>query len=409
MDYFDALNRMVQPIRASHLPQTLEPMQRLLAALDHPERAFPSVVVAGSTGKGTTCTQIAALLGHHSKVGRYTSPHLHSFRERFAVNDHLISQQDFTVISETVLQAAAGLATQYSTFELATALALCWFRQQGVEIAVLEIGIGGRYDAVNAVPNVLAVITPIEREHAAMLGGTLTSIAHHKAGIIQPQGYAISAPQNPEVAAVLRQEAVRQQASLATESIDSLAVAACANLMQRTVVPDAVLPAASPVVHLAGRMELVEREGMRWLIDGAHTPTSGQRLRDHVDRLDASGSIHLIVGMLRDKAAVDFLAVFDAARFRILLTQTGSHRALAPQAMQEAAALKHATITLEPDLQAALRQAMRRATGLTVITGSLRTAALAREHLGLLTPEELSEAQRTRTLFEGVDYLSKLG
>ena len=218
MDYSDALKIIAQPIRATNLPHTLDHLKRLLAALDNPEKTYPCVVVAGSVGKGSTCHQIAALMNDQLKVGLYTSPHLHSFRERFAINRHLISQMEFIATVEIVQKAAADLDTHYSTFELATALALYWFRQQAVDIAVLEIGIGGRYDAVNAVSNALAVITPIEREHAAMLGGTLAAIASHKAGIIQPYGFAIAAPQVAEVEAVLRHEAASQHAAITFES-----------------------------------------------------------------------------------------------------------------------------------------------------------------------------------------------
>src|SRR5689334_5237867 len=145
MDYADALRLIAQPIRAADLPHTLDHMKRLLAALGNPQQAYPCVVAAGSVGKGTTCHQIAALMNEHHKVGLYTSPHLHSFRERFAINGRLILQAEFIEHMEIVQQAADKLDTHYSTFELATALALCWFRQQAVDIAVLEIGIGGRY------------------------------------------------------------------------------------------------------------------------------------------------------------------------------------------------------------------------------------------------------------------------
>src|ERR1051325_7578461 len=95
MNYADALRLIAQPIRAANLPHTLDHIKRLLSALDIPQQAYPCVVVAGSVGKGTTCHQIAALMNEHLKVGLYTSPHLHSFRERFAVNGQLISQTDF--------------------------------------------------------------------------------------------------------------------------------------------------------------------------------------------------------------------------------------------------------------------------------------------------------------------------
>ncbi|MBA3871573.1 MAG: hypothetical protein H0X30_20700 [Anaerolineae bacterium] len=408
MDYSGALKIISQPIRATELPHTLDPMKRLLAAVDNPERAYPCMVVAGSVGKGTTCHQIASLMNDHVKVGLYTSPHLHSFRERFSINGKHISQTEFITGVEIVQEAAVQLDTHYSTFELATALALYWFRQQKVDIAVLEIGIGGRYDAVNAVTNTLAVITPIEREHAAMLGGTLTSIATHKAGIIQPHGYAIAAPQVPEVETVLRHEAISQQANLSFEPIESLAVAACANLMQRHIIADYLLPLMSPPVHLAGRMEQIEQDDKTLLIDGAHTPTSARHLRAAIYQIAPASSVSLIIGMLRDKSVQDFLAEFDSPNFYITLTQTSNHRALTTDEIQQTAALEHASISIQPDLQTAIHNAIQDTNPLIVITGSLRVAALAREMLGQLDEDELEEAHITRAIFEGKNYLSKL-
>jgi len=409
MDYFEALKIIVQPIRASDLPHSLDHMKRLLEVLDNPEQAYPCVVVAGSVGKGTTCHQIAALMNDHLKVGLFTSPHIHSFRERFVINGRQISQQEFVDGIKIVQQAAKHLGTHYSTFELSTALALWWFRQQTIDIAVLEIGIGGRYDAVNAVANTLAVITPIEREHAAMLGGALESIANHKAGIIQPQGYALAAPQMPEVETVLRQEAEVKEAAITFESIDTLAIAACKNLMERDIIPKYELPTTSPIVYLPGRTEKISQQGKTLLIDGAHTPGSARRLRAEIERINPTLPVHLIIGMLRDKSVHEFLAEFDNPRFHITLTQTSSHRALKPEEIQQTSALSQAQILIQPDLQTAVNNALETTSAsLIVITGSLRMVALSREILGLLSADELQEAQNTRAIFEGKDYLTKL-
>ncbi len=237
--YFDALRALVQPIRAATWELTLDPMRRLIAALDEPQRAYRAVVVTGSTGKGTTCLRIAAALSASGlKVGLYTSPHLHLFRERFVVMKphpptpsataltgegeqnptRMITQAEFVEMAQMVLAAEREINRDadhvYSTFERATALALLWFARQQIDVAVLEVGIGGRFDAVNVVANDLAVFTPIEAEHVAILGGSLESVAWHKAGIIQPRSAAISVAQTPEVWAVLEREAQEKGASL---------------------------------------------------------------------------------------------------------------------------------------------------------------------------------------------------
>lgn len=408
MDYFEALRYIAQPIRASHLPNTLEPMHRLLDALDKPQQAFPSIVVAGSVGKGTTCHQIAALMCDHLKVGLYTSPHIHNFRERFSINGQLISQPEFSAGVAILQPIISQLNIHYSTFEMATALALWWFRQQAVDIAVLEIGIGGRYDAVNTVSNCVGVITPIEREHATMLGGTLSSIAQHKAGIIQAQGYVIAAPQQLEVEAVLDEEAHTQQATLSYEPIDTLALAVCKSLMQRHVIQGYPLPARLPEVHLIGRMEHISSHNKDLLIDGAHTLNSARRLRAEIERRAPTSPVHLIIGMLRDKSAQEFLTVFDDPRFTVTLTQTSSHRSMTTAELIDAITLDYASVIIQPDLSTAISSALSTPAQLIVITGSLRMAALSRELLGILDPDEYEESQATRVIFEGTDYLTKL-
>lgn len=408
MNFEQALHAISQPIRANALPDSLAHMHQLLELLGNPQQAYPSVVVAGSVGKGTTCHQITSFLDGHLKVGLFTSPHLHSFRERFSINGRRITQTEFTNAVSVIQEAVAQTSNIYSTFEMSTALALWWFRQQTVDIAVLEVGIGGRYDAVNTVDNTLAVITPIELEHAAMLGGTLASIASHKAGIIQPHGYAITAPQSTEVEQVLRHEAAKQQANLQFEPVNQLAITACHNLARRGIIPPLDLATTAPTITFPARMEKITIARQTWLIDGAHTLTSAQRLRTEIDHLAPNKPVRVIIGMLRDKAVHEFISVFDNPQFQIVLTQLPSHRAINAQDIYDTLPQHRAKVKVETDLQAALEQAQSATESMIVVTGSLRTAALSRELLGLLTENEREEALLTRNIFEGADYLSKL-
>jgi dihydrofolate synthase / folylpolyglutamate synthase len=418
--YLDALRAIAQPIRAAEMPRTLAPMQRLMAELGDPQKQFASIVVTGSVGKGTTCHQIAQLIeqpygeiinhtpSKKDTVGLYTGPHLHSFRERFVVNGDQISQREFVETAHAVLEAAARLDFAYSTFELATALALYWFAQHGVKIAVLEVGIGGRWDAVNVVENVLAVFTPIEREHVAMLGGSLQTIAWNKAGIIQSNGHAISSLQWPLVEDMLRNEAVLREASLSFYEDDRLARVACKNLMKRGLIARRKLDEYLPPVHVPGRLEAAQFAQQRLLIDGGHTPASAYRLLDEIWRLNNKQSVSLIVGMLRDKSADDFLGIFDAPRFRITLTTAPSHRAFSPDELARQINFHFPHVEVVPDINEAFAQVVSARESLVVITGSLRLAAAAREAFGLLSPDELAEAQATRAIFDGKDYLAKL-
>ncbi|MEP7294345.1 MAG: Mur ligase family protein, partial [Chloroflexota bacterium] len=296
-EYFEMLRAIAQPIRATDLPHSLDQVQRLLDVIDKPQQHYPAVVVTGSTGKGTTCARLAQLLSKAGmKVGLYTSPHLHSFRERFVLLDEsedsaleMISQPEFVGTARRVLAAERALDTRYSTFETATAMALTWFAEQQIEIAVLEVGIGGRFDAVNAVANQLAVFTPIEAEHVAMLGGSLEAVAWHKAGIIQPNGAAVSVPQTPEVMAVLRREAKEKTATLEVGD-DLLSLITQYTERRWRLKPPAISYVATdskgrpkqirqaqrsaPPRGLPGRLEQEIINGHSVMIDGGHTPNA---------------------------------------------------------------------------------------------------------------------------------------
>ena len=423
--YYAALDALIHPIAASRLPDTLEPMRALLAALGHPERACPVVVVAGSTGKGTAALRLAAGLATGGmRVGLYTSPHLHSFRERFAVltpaltpdpsppaltpapspsgrgEKGWITPSAFTAQARAVDEAARAAGLTPSTFERATALALRWLAGQRVELAVCEIGLGGRFDAVNAAPNVLALIGPIEREHAVMLGGTLERIAWHKAGIIAPGGVAVVLPPaDPQVRAVIEAEAAQQSAALVFA--DDVAAVGLAVLRERGIAPPgAAIPEG---IALPGRLERAEVNGRRVLIDGGHTPLAAQRLAEAVAP-ELAGGVCVVVGMLADKDAAAYLRELDAPGVRFIATTAPADRALPAAQLAGTYALQHAPITVEPSFERALAAGMAAEAELTVVAGSLRMAAAAREALGLLDAAALDEARRTRALFEGEGY-----
>lgn len=384
--YIDVLQSLVRPIPSKDLPLSLEPMQTLLAAVGNPQNRFNSIVMAGSTGKGTAAARIAAEQRQtQAKVGLYISPHLHLFRERFSINDALISHETFIEAAQVVQEAAQRAHVDPSTFESATAIAFWWFAQQKVDIAVLEVGLGGRFDAVNIAPHTQAYITPIESEHSAMLGGSLESIAWHKAGIIPPRGEVISAPQHPSVMAVIEAEAAAQGAHL---SID-------AHLFQRT---NSLLPA---------RLEQIRIGEKDVIIDGGHTPLSAQNLYDLLKTHNAQ-HITLIIGMLRDKRIFDTLSVLSDPRIHLIATAPPADRALTADALAEIAAPLFAQITVIADADQALAKVHATDADLVVIFGSFRLAAAAREAYGLLTPHQLEEANATRALFEGEGYQRRM-
>src|SRR5271170_441786 len=180
-------------------------MRVLQAALDNPERRFPSVLIAGTNGKGSTAATLASILRASGvKTGLYTSPHLVRINERIRINDTEIGDEDFALLHEVVERTAerlvedGDLPRHPSFFEMLTAIAFEYFAQNKIEIAVLEVGMGGRLDATNVIEPRVSVIADISLDHQKFLGNTVAEIAREKAGIIRPGGVVVTLPQQPQ-------------------------------------------------------------------------------------------------------------------------------------------------------------------------------------------------------------------
>lgn len=167
--------------------------------------------------------------------------------------------------------------------------------------------------------------------------------------------------------------------------------------------------ASASATGLPGRLEVIERGGKQIVIDGAHTARSARRLRDYVDTLTGDTvPMHLVAGVLRDKAPAEVLAPFDSTRFNLTLTTAPGHRALPAAELASLCGLTAARVTVIESLEAGLARLSSEPQAVQVVMGSLRMAAAARESLGLLSAEALAEAQATRSLFEGEGYLGRL-
>ncbi len=201
----------VPPERRS--PYRLDRMRAFLERLGNPQNAVPAVHIAGSKGKGSTAAMVEIVLRAAGyRTGLYTSPHLHSPRERIRVGGRMISREAFVELVER-LRPVAESFEGLTTFEFLTAMAFVHFAEQGVEVAVVEVGLGGRLDATNLIERpAVTVITPISLEHTTILGNTLAQIAAEKGGIIKPGVPLVSAPQEPEALAVLAEIAAERGA-----------------------------------------------------------------------------------------------------------------------------------------------------------------------------------------------------
>lgn len=199
----------------------LERVRLLLRLLGRPQNSFKSIVVAGTKGKGSVAAMLESVLRKAGyRTGLYTSPHLHTFRERIRISGAMIPAGDMARLTSQLqsgverIKALGDPSLVPTTYELTTALAFLYFQDTGVQYAVLEVGLGGRLDAVNVVTPMVSVITSISLDHTQVLGDTLAKIAREKAGIIKPEGWVVSAPQDEEAVRVLAQVAADQRARL---------------------------------------------------------------------------------------------------------------------------------------------------------------------------------------------------
>ena len=210
---------------ASPKRMNLDRIEALVEALDHPECHWPSVHVAGTKGKGSTASMIASIV-HQSgyRVGLYTSPHLVSIRERIMVNGVPISEEEVSQlvdkmrpVIEYTHQESEGFA---SSLDIMTALAFLYFKEQNVDLAVIESGLGGRLDSTNVIKPKVCAITPIGLDHTDRLGTTIPEIAREKAGIIKRGVPTVSAPQTPDARTIIREVCSRLECSLCEVGTD---------------------------------------------------------------------------------------------------------------------------------------------------------------------------------------------
>ncbi len=186
-NYNKILKQLLERSSPKEKVNTLENIQTLHNALSYPTSTYPTIHVAGTNGKGSVCMKIAKALEYSGyRVGLYTSPHIHSPRERISINSELISEEEIVFGAEKIFQSCKELELHLSFFEFMPFLAFDFFRKKRVDIAIIETGLGGRLDATNVLCPILSIITSISKEHIQFLGQSLEEIAFEKAGILKP-------------------------------------------------------------------------------------------------------------------------------------------------------------------------------------------------------------------------------
>jgi dihydrofolate synthase/folylpolyglutamate synthase len=290
--------------------------------LGHPERHFPSLHVAGTNGKGSTCTFAAAALAARGfRVGVYTSPHLVSVRERVVVDGVPIGEEAFAEWTAFLKPEIERLDASF--FEATTAIAFADFAARGVDVGVIEVGLGGRLDATNVITPMVAVVTKIAQEHTDYLGPDLPAIAREKAGIAKPGVAFVTGEQDPAVRQVLAEEAARRGATPVISVDSTRPPAGRLGLLGRHQHANAwvalaalnALPAPfGPVgdrwpesfarAYLPGRFDVRGQ----WIFDVAHNPDGARVLADTLQDCTPPRPRHALVGVLGDKDYLGMIA-----------------------------------------------------------------------------------------------------
>jgi dihydrofolate synthase/folylpolyglutamate synthase len=401
----------------------LRRMEELLDRMGNPHLASLSVHVAGTKGKGSTAAMMASALsaaGH--RTGLYTSPHLHTFRERVTIDGRMVPEDEFAGIVKRLRPNVDEINRRHeygelTTFEILTALAFAFFAERVADYQVLETGLGGRLDATNVVRPELCVITSISMDHAEVLGDTLTQIAKEKAGIIKPGAVVVSAPQAAEAAEVIRHVCRDQGARLieagrdvtwrklgtdlsgqslevktsdgsyrvnipllGAHQLENAATAVAA--LEVLGVSDEHIASGLASVEWPGRLEILQQEPLV-LIDGAHNSESARKLGEALSEHFDYDRLILIIGSSSDKDIAGMIDELASLAHVVIATRSRHPRAMATDSLLEALSKDGITGIKAESVSVAIDKALDIAgpNDLVCATGSLFVAAEAREHV----------------------------
>ncbi|MBN3959982.1 folylpolyglutamate synthase/dihydrofolate synthase family protein [Nostoc sp. NMS8] len=352
------IDSVIQPLQRFGVHLGLDRIVNLLANLGNPHHQVSVIHVAGTNGKGSVCAYLSSVLTEAGyRTGRYTSPHLVDWTERICLNEQPISSEELSQLLEkvqTVIRPDEESATQ---FEVITAAAWLYFAQQQVDVAVVEVGLGGRLDATNVcLEPLVTIITSISREHWQQLGPTIADIAREKAGILKPGCPVVVGPLPPEADKVVRSRALELECPLFTpQPAHEIATGwAEYETIQNSKLIKYALPLAGQIqltnsALALGALEILQEQGwqiseeaiingmaktqwpgrMQWttwknhklLVDGAHNTAAAQVLRQYIDSLDAvtHKPVNWVIGMFADKDHTDIFTALLRPGDRLFL------------------------------------------------------------------------------------------
>ncbi|MGC1128047.1 MAG: folylpolyglutamate synthase/dihydrofolate synthase family protein [Candidatus Acidiferrales bacterium] len=416
MNYDESVRALMALGRELAAPQqarvqkfALDNITTLAAALGDPHRSIPCVHIAGTNGKGSTAAMLESILRAAGlRTGLYTSPHLERINERIRIDSESVSDDVFaaawTRIHATIesLMAAGKLAAHPTFFECVTAMAFLAFAESRVDLAIYEVGLGGRLDATNIIFPEVAIITPVDFDHESYLGHSIEEIAFEKAGIIKKDGCVVSSVSREEARAVIARRAQEMNARMiesdSTWRLENVtrsdghyrAVAVSVKTKARLAIAPGLpghfqlrnaLAAATAAEILAARgyavANIAIEQGIaraRWpgrlerlarhpdiYLDGAHNPSAARELREFWDEEFANRDIYLVYGAMRDKAVDEIAGILFPRTKAVFLTQPQQPRAISANLLAEMTHGLAPDIYVERDPTEALERAIQMA------------------------------------------------
>ena len=364
--YFETLEKIFN-LRGGIIDLRLDRMSQALALFNHPENQFPSLHIAGTNGKGSTAALLHNILQQAGyRTALYTSPHLESFTERIRVGQQEIAQAEVVSLADEVWQRTAEANVPLTFFEFITVMAFIYFARNRVDVAVIEVGLGGRLDATNVVTPLVSVITTISKDHEAYLGPDELSIAREKGGIIKPRIPVVCGKMSEPVVKLLREIAqavespayflgtafsfllknerlfdyigIKQNLSHLAVALRgrhqlanaSLALAALELASEHFPVPEDTLRRGLETVRWPGRLEVMSERPLV-ILDGAHNPEGVCALADELLELRQGRKIRLLFATMADKEWQLMLGILAKLADEMIFTRVAMERSADPE------------------------------------------------------------------------------